>query len=319
MLVDDAVVEVARLLLGLRRGDQFAGPDQDLPGVVFGDHLTARLPAFDQLEDVKAGRAAQGGRHLAGLQVGHGVDEGRRNLVQPAPAEVAAVECIRRVRVADRGGVEVHAALDGVERLLGLGLRRLDVGRRAAGRDADLDVRQMHFAGLVGGAGEEVVDFAVGDADLVADDAVVQPLHGELVGELGAEGGERAALLLDRGAQLVRRHLVLLGDAGHRLVDVGVGDADALFLGLLHLQAHQYQAVEHLPAQHVERRQLAGVVGILLLHGAHRLVELALQDDIVVDHRDDAVEHAVRVVLLRQQLRRCGQGKECGERHQDQR
>ena len=50
--------------------------------------------------------------------------------------------------------------------------------------------------------------------------------------------------------------LVLLGDVAQRVVQRLVGHLDAGAIGALHLQFLQHQAVEHLLAQHVLRRQL---------------------------------------------------------------
>jgi len=131
--------------------------------------------------------------------------------------------------------------------------------------------------------------------------AVVQLLRQQLVRQLRAERGEAGAALFHRGAQLLGGDLVLLRHTGDRLVHVGIGHTDVLVLRLLHLQFHQHQPIQHLPLQHIGRRQLAWIAGVLLLHGMHRLVQLALQDHVLVDHRDDAIER-LGGLGLRQQL-----------------
>ena len=81
-------------------------------------------------------------------------------------------------------------------------------------------------------------------------DALVQALHGNLVGQLLAKL-HKAASAFNLGLQLCDRDLVLLGHGVDRLIDIGVGDVNALILGFLYLQAHQYQTVEYLLAQNV--------------------------------------------------------------------
>ena len=73
------------------------------------------------------------------------------------------------------------------------------------------------------------------------------------------EPPSRASLL----AQLLEADAVLLGNAGDGAIDFLVGHAHAGLFGAGELQLHQDQALEHLPFQHVARRQLVLATGVL--------------------------------------------------------
>jgi hypothetical protein len=130
----------------------------------------------------------------------------------------------------------------------------------------------------------------------------MQSLHGDLLTELLPERRKAGAAALHFRAQLFRGQLVLLGHAGDRLVDIGIGNGNALILRLLDLQAHQYQTIEYLLLQHIHRRQLLGMTDVLLLDRTHGIVQIALQDDIVVDDGNDAIKRLAGRRIGRQQL-----------------
>jgi hypothetical protein len=114
-------------------------------------------------------------------------------------------------------------------------------------------------------------------------------------------------------AQLADIEPVLLGDLAEGLVDFGIGQLDARAVGAGHLQLQHDQAIEHLALEFGAWRQLAGVLRILRGDRGDGAVELAAQDDVFVEHRDDAVER-----FGRHQLRvRAGQGEEQGEDDED--
>src|SRR6185312_2724918 len=232
MLVDDAVVQVAGFLLRLGRGHQFAGLDQDLPRVELGDDLLAGLALPDQLDNVEAGGAPQRSADVARLHGTQGFGECRWNFVELAPAQVAAIESIGSVGVADGGGIEIHPALDRVECLLRFLRAGADGRRIGATGNADLDVGQMDFTGLVGGAAQQVVDLAVGDRDRTVHHALLQALHHQLITQLAAKCFVTAAAAFHFHAQLFWTELVLRRHGGDGLVDVGIGYANALFLCL---------------------------------------------------------------------------------------
>ena len=149
---------------------------------------------------------------------------------------------------------------------------------------------QTHFAGFETVAGEQDVDFGIADVGLALHDALLQALHQELVAQVIAEILETHVFAGERAAQLIHGDLVVLGDALHGLVDVGVADANAGVLGARHLQAQHDQALQHLAVEHVARRQLLRIGAVLVEDVGDGRVELALQDDVVVDHGDDAIQ-----------------------------
>ncbi len=140
------------------------------------------------------------------------------------------------------------------------------------------------------------VHFALADVDAALREALAQALHGDLVAHRVAEVVERHAVGGELLAQAVHVSAVLLGDAADGAVQFVVADADAGAVGARHLQLDQHQALEHLALQHVVRRQLRFAAGILRLHVANGTIQFALQHDILVDDRSDAVQ---RLGLLR--------------------
>ena len=278
---------MARRVVG---GDQLAGVDQDVARVVLAHQFLLLLADLDQLEDVEAAGAAHRLGDLAGLHAGDLVREGVRHLVVLAPAEVAALERLLAIGKADRGRGEVEAAVDLLHDHLGLLARGLDLRRAGAIGHADEDVRQPHLAALEALAREQDIDLGIGDVDAALHEALAQALHQELVAHGVAELGVAEAVALERGAQLVEADVVLLREPHHRLVELGVVDPDAGLLRARELQPDRDQPLEHLALDHLARRQLPGAPGVLREDVADRAVEFALQDDVLVHHRDDAVD-----------------------------
>ncbi|KAF1069748.1 MAG: hypothetical protein GAK45_01009 [Pseudomonas citronellolis] len=87
----------------------------------------------------------------------------------------------------------------------------------------------------------------------------------------------------ERSVELVQRHVVALGDGGHRLVQFFIGDADAGALAHLKLDVFDDQALKHLLGQHVlgRQRRTAFLDGLTNLGQA--LVQLTLHDHVVID------------------------------------
>src|SRR3546814_4713442 len=94
----------------------------------------------------------------------------------------------------------------------------------------------------------------------------------------------------DWSSDVCSSDLVLRGDVGDGVVDLLVADPDAHFTGSGGLQVHQDEAFEDLPLQDLARRQLVLAADVLGQHVVERQVELALQDHVLVDDGDDAVE-----------------------------
>ena len=130
--------------------------------------------------------------------------------------------------------------------------------------------------------------------------ALAQQRERELLAHGVAIGGVVDALRRERFGQLRQRDLVALGDFRQRVVQRLVGHLDAGALGALHLQLLQDQALEHLLAQHVLRRQLELLLPQALGDRGDLLVELAGEHDAVVHDGGDPVEqHAAGGQLAR--------------------
>ena len=239
-------------------------------------------------------------QHLAGAADRQGfqrLQEQLRQFARLFPAESAALQGIRALRLAHGGLLEVGASGELAPDVLGALARRLDrLGRGRLG-NADEDVRQLvgHVhAGAALGVFQEVLDLAVGDGDAVADLALQQLLDGQLVAQLVAVGDDVHALLRQRLAEFLGAEIVAPGHGLERPVHVGFADADAGLGGELQLQALQHHAFEQLfPERRVRRR--GDLFQLQLLAGfAQPLAELAVGDDIVVDDGHDAIELADR-------------------------
>ena len=76
-------------------------------------------------------------------------------------------------------------------------------------------------------------------------------------------------------AHLLGAHLVLAGDVGDRGVDFLVADAHAGLGGARDCQAHQDQALEHLPSQHVGGGSWSGRFAYCARMFAFRAIEFA--------------------------------------------
>jgi hypothetical protein len=236
---------------------------------------------------------------LADITRLHGLDqadEGRRDGVVGAPADVAAIERVLRVGVADRGGAEGEfAAADDVADAFDLALGSGDLLGRRAVRQRDHDVGQANFGAADGALGQQLVDLGLADLDAALDVALAQAFDQHLLAQAGAEFLVAQSIRGQSLAQLVRGHAVARRDALDRLGQLRVADADAGFRGTGELQTHQHQAVEHLAFEHVPRRQLAGLAGVLGDDVLDRAVELAAKDHVLVDHGGDAVEGGGRL------------------------
>ena len=114
----------------------------------------------------------------------------------------------------------------------------------------------------------------------------------------------------------VSANLVLLGNVAHRIVQRLVGHLDAGAIGALHLQLLQNQAVEHLLAQDVLRRQLVVLRAQAFGDDQHLFVELARQHDaLVYGGRDPVEEHAGTAGFTGLGERR--RGSETGQHNQE--
>src|SRR5690554_2492747 len=281
----------ARPGLGVRRR-VLAAADQDVARVVLGDRAAggACLSHVDELQKLEAARAPHRAEHPARLHAGDRGAERGRDLVQPPPAQVTAFQRVGAVGVAYRRGGELHVvavdqALDSVDLLL----CNADLLRGGAVGQRDQDVGQAVLA-AAGARAQGGVDFALADHDPALGEPLAQALGHQLLAQRTAEVVERHSVGFHPRAQLVGGHAVLLGDRGDHGVDLAVVDADAAGGRALGLQPHQDQALEHLPLQDRQRRELGLLVGVLGEDVGDRAVEFAAQDHVLVDHGGDLVQ-----------------------------
>ncbi|MNZ53491.1 hypothetical protein D3C78_713690 [compost metagenome] len=162
----------------------------------------------------------------------------------------------------------------------------LDVVRVGAFRGWDEDVGQtvvfghLHLAQV---RGEEVFHFLLGNLDALGHTALAHAADDHLAFDLLAGVVERQAVAGQRGAELVQRHAIALGNGADGLVEFLVGDADARTFTDLQLQVLDDQAFQYLLLQRAGRRYAAAALGDGLLNLLDALVQLALHDHVVVD------------------------------------
>ncbi len=179
------------------------------------------------------------------------------------------------------------------ERLLDARASLLDaLGARLLG-DAHQDVREVVLGALRRGVLhvlEEELDLAVAHLDPVVDLALAQAREQHLLAHVAAEGVEGEAVALERGAELRHGHLVVLGDALHRALELQLVDADAAVTRHLRLRLVEDQPLEHLPLQHRALGRRDAAAPQVALGEADGVVELRKRDHFLVDDRDDAVD-----------------------------
>ena len=119
---------------------------------------------------------------------------------------------------------------------------------------------------------------------------LAQQRQRDFLAQVIAVGGVVFALLGEGVGQLRERQAVALRHVHERCVHGLVRHLDAGAIGALHLDFLQYQALEHLLAQDVLRRQLELLLAQPPTHGLHLRVELAVEHDAVIDDGRHAVE-----------------------------
>src|SRR5690606_20243427 len=228
-------------------GGGVIAPDQDVACLVLGDGLAGgglrAVADVDKLQQLEAAGTARGTEHLAGLEAADDRAERGRDLVDAAPAEIAALERVGAVGVAHCRRREIHLAafkqaLDPFDLLFG----HCDLLWRGAVGQCDQDVGEP-VLGAAGLAGQCGVDLGVGDHDRALRESLAQALDGELVAQRAAELVVRDAVAGQLLAELVGRHVVLPGDCSGRGVKLFIGHAHAGGLGACGLQLDQDQAL----------------------------------------------------------------------------
>ena len=184
------------------------------------------------------------------------------------------------------------------------------LGGRAVGRGHQHVGEVELLAGGSGCGGERGIHLGLAHVDAALGEALAQLLGDDLVAQVVAETGERHAILGQPRAQLVDVHAVLLGDAANRLLQLLVAHRDAGVGGPLDLQAGQDQPFEHLALEHVGRRQLVFLAGVLGADVGDRAIQFAAQDHVLVHHRGDAIHRRSAGIALRL---RGGREQQAGE------
>ena len=87
------------------------------------------------------------------------------------------------------------------------------------------------------GGGKQVVDFRIGDNDLVVDFAFAQTRHENFAADIFAKTRKRNAVFFQRQPQLRDDHLVILRDTLDGAIQFRVVDAHAVLFGKLRHRA----------------------------------------------------------------------------------
>src|SRR5687768_1693004 len=194
------------------------------------DHLAAETAPVVEPEDVESVRAAHDRRHVAIRQGSQDIDEQRRQPLAVAPAQDAALQRVRRVRVRRGNLAEIRAGAYLLERLLRAGAPRLDLLRGGVLGDGHQDMREVELlAALVAPLlrADEALDLALAHDDFVVDLALAQAREHDFAADVLAKLSEGNTVLFQRRAQLRQGELVVLGDTLQRAVEVAVVDAQA--------------------------------------------------------------------------------------------
>ncbi|MDW8470081.1 MAG: hypothetical protein RML56_15100 [Burkholderiales bacterium] len=295
----DALAKVGQLAPYLGFRHRLAGAQENVPHPRLRHlRLAACAARIEELQHVKAGRAAQHLAHLARLHARERPDEKLGQPVGRAPAHRPAREGIRRIRVARRKARKIAAGERLGARPLGLGARLRDtLGRSLLGQPHE-DVREVVLDGAAPGGAvllEKEVDFALAHLDAVVHLALAQPREHHLHAHLLAEALERDAVALEQPPELDRRQAVVLRDALERAVELDLVDADAGFLRELQLRFLEDQALEQLTLEHFPLGRRRALAAQLPLGRLDALAQLEPRDDVAVDHRDDAIEEHDRL------------------------
>jgi hypothetical protein len=179
--------------------------------------------------------------------------------------------------------------------------RRSDLVGRGRRGNADENVRDvvLEIVGLGnGGKCEAALDLAIRGDNAIAQRGSPQRFDHEFLALRLAECGVIHAVRRKHGRQLREREAVLLGDRGKGLVELDVRDLDTAALRALHLNLAYDEPLENLLLDNRARRQrpplVGGRISLLEQEVLDRGLELALQDDALVDDGGDAVEQHAR-------------------------
>src|SRR5690606_32834416 len=294
------------------------GRQQDMPRAHLILHHALDAAHVVEPHDMQSAAALDRLGDVSGLHVDDHVHEQRRQRRALAPAEAAALERGLRIGIRDRELREILAVLEPLVDLVDFRARGFEAARLV--RDIDQDVRDV-VVELVElrrpEPREALVDLSRRNRDPRDHVALLELIEDQVLAPILTVGrvvdafrGERSRELLEREAEIGR-------DVRERLVQNLVADLDPDPPSPLHLHLLDDQLLEDLSFEHRKRRQLRALLWrqLRLLLAERRddqrkaLLELALQDDAVVDDRGDAVEENTARAELAGLCRRVNAGE----------
>jgi len=220
---------------------------------------------------------------------------------------LAFLQRVAGIRIARRDAPEVGAGAGLVARLLGARARLRNALRGRLVGQSDQDVRDVVLDALAADAllvFQVEVDLRLADLDPLVDLAFAQPLHDDLPAHFLAELVDLHAVALERLAKRGERHVVVLGDALDRAIELQLIDAQSAFGGELQLRLVEDQPLEHLALEHAAVGRRSALPLQLALGERDSLAQLARRHDFLVDDRHDAIDE---LQLLRERARAAGQ------------
>ena len=265
----DALVQAFGQAFGFGFAADFAGLDQDVANIHFVTHLAVAAAFFQQLEHDKAAWSAHRLSHLANRQGAKHAVEGRWQLCGFTPAHFAAFQRGFTGRACNRQLGKVGALLQLLIQIACLMVSSLNVLSGSAFGYWNQDVgqaeffRQLHLAHV---RGEEVLHFLIGDLNTFRHAALAHAADDHLATYLVACVGVGQAVFGQGGTELLDAHAIALGNGADGLVQLFVGNPNAGAFADLQLDVLDDQALQHLLAEHMLRRQCCTALGDGLLH-----------------------------------------------------
>ena len=271
---------------------------QDVAGAGLGHERIgqAGLSLVQQLEHVKAGRAAQGASDVAHAQRARRIDKQLGQAIGGAQAELATVDLLGRIGKLAGQRRKIATSPRAIRSLLGarLPLADLCLGRALGHQHQHMGQVELQLA--QGDTSALLSDVAVniGFADLRAalHLALAQTLHQDLVAQIAAQPVGVHPFGSQPAAEVGQRHLVLRGDRFLCLRQRGLVDLNAQFAGLLNLHALGHQLFKHLGHQFGTRRHGRALLGDLLFHPQQAGAHLVVGDGLGIDQRHDEIHRA---------------------------
>ena len=170
-----------------------------------------------------------------------------------------------------------------------------DLCRRRVLGHGDENLRQIQLAaGTRRHAAllQQRVNFVAADANALVHFTLTHAFGQDLVAHVVAEGGVRQSLLLQAGAQLLQRQLVLQRHIGDRAVDLGLVQPRPGFARVGDLDALVNQRFQHLTAQ--LRSGWQGGLGALrvVLQARQPRLQFGVRHQLLIHDGEDVVGRA---------------------------